>query len=409
MLGPLRSLKILDFTRLLPGPLATNLLCRLGANVVKVDGKGAGSDYVRHIAPLLDFSDSSDGGRKKRHGALYENLNAGKREIVLDIKHQECKDIICKLISTYDIIIEGNRPGVFDKLGIGYDALSKINPRLIYCSLTGYGSTGPYKHKAGHDINYLANAGVLGLTKNSDSQDPETHRPPVLGFQAADATGALHAVIGILTAVIDRGANNTGQYIDVSLMESSMTLAMPTLASILNATPTPSGNIDSAFKPGMGMLDGGLPNYNIYETKDNKYVCVGSLEEHFWKSICTHTNRLDLVDCKDISIVQSFFKSKTLQEWLTINEHLDVCLDKIFEPKEIMSHSQHIDRKTIVTDKFGHKQIALGPRLPNYPVDVLPTAHRYGEDTYTVLKEIGCIDSDIHNWHKKEIIFCSGL
>lgn len=171
----MKGIRVLDCSRLLPGPLCGHLLTRLGAVVVKVDCPQVG-DYVRHVPPLLSLPDNN------RHGALFEALNCGKLGLGMDLKHKDAAKILCRLVPHYDVLVEGNRPGVMDRLGIGYEELSKHNPKLVFCSISGYGSSGPYAKRAGHDINYMALSGLLGVSSNPANS--------VLGFQAADAGAA---------------------------------------------------------------------------------------------------------------------------------------------------------------------------------------------------------------------------
>jgi crotonobetainyl-CoA:carnitine CoA-transferase CaiB-like acyl-CoA transferase len=361
-----------------------------------------------------------------RHGALFEALNGQKKNIVIDFKNQNGSKILKQLIKSYDVLVEGNRPGVMKRLGIGYEELQKENPRLIYCSLTGYGATGPYNRslhffffdcsikisfnrRAGHDVNYMALAGMIGL-----SGKPQTV-PPLPGFQGADASGALQvcsslssfsillivpkAVIGIQSALIERFSTNLGQYVDISLTEAAMALAVPSLATHLAS---------GGFERGVSSLDGGLINYNIYETKDGKYLTVGALEEHFWKNFCDHIGAKHLLPKgKELSPEQvqdatTLFQSKTLEEWIEISHQCDACLEPVLKPVELVSHPQHVARNVFIhsppppaastaspSPPQLPPQILLGPRLSNHPGEYLQRARKLGEDTDEVMREDG--------------------
>lgn len=328
----------------------------------------------------------------------------------LDLKHKDAASVIHQLISDFDVLIEGNRPGVMDRLGIGYSVLSEINPRLIYCSVSGYGSTGPLAKRAGHDINYMATAGMLGLTGNAGEPSK------VLGFQAADSTGSLHGAMGILAALIDRGITGKGQLVDISLTESAMILAMPTLSIAMAGAVAP---------PGQGMLDGGLPNYNVYNSSDGKSIAVGALEPHFWAKLCAYVDRSDLLSPKTtMRDVQELFQSKTANEWADIANATDACMEVVLGPDEIMHHPQHVARRVFLpsdeiddspaSDNSKGKrsavprppQLVVGPRLSGHPAGLLPPAAGIGDNTISILKNSGFSEKAIAELQKNNVIFC---
>lgn len=316
------------------------------------------------------------------------------------------------LIPHFDVLIEGNRPGVMDRLGIGYETLSKINPKLIYCSISGYGSTGPMATRAGHDINYMATAGVLGLTGKDGCA------PPTLGFQAADSSGSLHGAMGVMAAIIDRGITGKGQKVDISLTESSMILAMPSLSVSL------AGVVSS---PGTGLLDGGIPNYNVYTSSDGQAIAVGALEPHFWAKICKHVDRKDLLSPKTkFEDVQQLFGSKSAEEWRHIADEMDACIEVVLRPEELMNHPQHQARNVFLSSDecsvdcsvanesnsatnaapvvSRPSQMVVGPRLSGHPPSLLPPAAGIGEDTVDILKQAGYTDETIADMRVKGVI-----
>ena len=406
-MGPLKGIKILDLTRLLPGPLCTHMLSRLGAHIVKIEQPGGNGDYVRHMAPLLTFKDGSS------HGALFEALNGGKQNVVLDLKHTSGVSVLKKLSKHFDVVVEGNRPGVMDRLGVGYNDLKSENEKLIYCSISGYGSTGPLAKRAGHDVNYMAIAGLLGLS------GAEHTLPPLPGFQAADAAGALQAVIGIQAAIIEKMTTGKGQFVDISLCESSMALAVPSLVNGLTGGDTTRGR---------GFLDGGLPNYAIYGTRDGQYLSVGALEPHFWLKLLTYLN-ISPESVTSESTVQ-LFSSKSMSEWLVIANECDVCIEPVLDVCAVPAHPQHVQRNVFISyppgevepvsvvvpttgksvggagsvldrehstvDEAGAaknsilpKQLVLGPRLSNHAAVPLRRASKFGEHSLSVLQETG--------------------
>jgi alpha-methylacyl-CoA racemase len=261
MSRPLEGVRVLDLTRLLPGPLATLALADLGARVDKLEDPGPG-DYLRHMPPQRDGT----------NGAFLA-LNRDKRAGVLDLKNPSGAAAFLRLIRAYDVVIESFRPGVLARLGLGYDALRAANPRLIVCAITGYGQDGPLVDRAGHDINYLARAGVLGVTGPADA-------PPALsGAQVADvAGGSLWAVSAILAALFARERTGEGRVLDVSMCEGAMPLAAFAFGSVLAEGKGPAR--------GEHFLDGGIAPYNTYRTRDGKHVSLGALEPKFWTKFC---------------------------------------------------------------------------------------------------------------------------
>src|SRR5690606_35453669 len=305
--GPLASLKVLDFSTLLPGPCATMMLADMGAEVLRVESPSR-PDLLRLMPPMTG---------KVSAGHAY--LNRSKRSLSLDLKQPGAVEIIHDLIQSHDILVEQFRPGVMERLGLGYEALSAINPRLIYCSITGYGQTGPYRDRAGHDINYLALSGVAAYSGRKSSG------PPPLGIQVADvAGGSHHAVMGILAAVIQRQQTGQGQHVDVSMTDAAFAMNHLAAAAYLGGggTPEPEGMV----------LNGGA-FYDYYRTQDGGYLSVGSLEPQFMKVLCEVIGRPDLAT-KGMSpnpahqaeireAMTEAIASRTLAQWQEIFAGLD--------------------------------------------------------------------------------------
>lgn len=260
MVAPLDDCLIVDFTTLLPGPLATLMLARAGAEVVKVE-RPQGED-MRRIGPFVDGQ-----------SLPFALLNRGKKTIALDLKTPAGREALKPLLARADIVVEQFRPGVMDRLGLGFEALSALNPRLIYCSITGYGASGPMAGKAGHDLNYIAESGLLALS----------HGPlatPVLPpAQIADiAGGSFPAVINLLLALIERQRSGQGRRLDISMTQSLFSLMPFALADYAAFGITPAS--------GKAMLSGGLARYNVYPAKDGRLIAIGALEEPFWQAVC---------------------------------------------------------------------------------------------------------------------------
>jgi alpha-methylacyl-CoA racemase len=330
---------------------------------------------------------------------MFEMLNAGKLGLGLNLKSAEAASVVHRLAPHYDIVVEGNRPGVMDRLGIGYEALSRINPKLVYCSISGYGASGPLSKRAGHDVNYMATAGLLGLTASPDGI------PPTLGFQAADASGALQAVIGILSAVIGRGSTGKGQFVDVSMTEACMVLGLPAFSQALYGQ----------YKgPGAGLLDGGLANYNIYATADGRHISVGALEPHFWIKFCKAIGREDCIKGKKKAI-QELFSSKSYAEWIAIAEQVDACIEPVLRPDELSKHPQHASRRVILESatavgddgiERATPQLVLGPRIGEDTPTALPPASTLGEHSGEVLRRSGFSEAEISALVDNKTIHC---
>lgn len=266
---PLAGLRVLDLTRLLPGPVATLHLADLGADVIKIEDTGPG-DYARSM-----------GARQGETSAFFRLINRNKRALRLDLKKAEGVAVFQRLTLSADVVIEGFRPGVMDKLGIGYTALSALNPRLVFCSISGYGQTGPYAQRAGHDINYIGYAGVL------DQIGEAGRAPAVPNFQIGDLLGgALTPLVGLLAAVIDARATGRGRQVDVAMTDAVLAHAIFPLTGMLARRAPPPRGAD--------LLSGGVPCYGVYATADGRYMAVGALEWKFWELLCDTLGRPDL-------------------------------------------------------------------------------------------------------------------
>jgi crotonobetainyl-CoA:carnitine CoA-transferase CaiB-like acyl-CoA transferase len=267
--APLHGLRILDLTRLLPGPLATQHLADHGAEVIKLEDTGAG-DYARTMGAM--------GGDTSY---LFQVVNRNKKSLRLDLKHPDGKALFLRLVAGADAVVEGFRPGVMDKLGLGYEALAAINPRLVYCSITGYGQIGPYALRAGHDLNYIGYAGIL------DQIGTAGGAPAIPNLQIGDLLGGtMTAVMGMLMALIDARGSGRGRHVDVSMTDAALAHAIFPLVEVL---------AHGGVRPrGDDLVTGGVPCYGVYETADARHMAVGSLEEKFWSLTCDTLGRPDL-------------------------------------------------------------------------------------------------------------------
>lgn len=333
MTGPLASLKILDFSTLLPGPFASLLLADMGAEVLRVESPSR-MDLVRVLPP-------HDGGTSTSHAYL----NRNKRSIALDLKRPEAVEVVRQLVAEYDIVLEQFRPGVMDKLGVGYEALKAINPRLIYVSITGYGQSGPFRDRAGHDINYLAVAGIASYTGRQESG------PLPLGVQLADiAGGSLHGVMGLLAAVIQRQVTGEGQHVDVSMTDCAFSLHGMAGAGYLGAGVEPDMENQA--------LNGGS-FYDYYRTRDGRWFSVGSLEPQFMQQFCAAIGRPDLAarglspkpeDQRELKrAIEIEFEKRDFAEWREVFAALDACVEPMLPLSETVRHPQ-IEARGLVTE-----------------------------------------------------------
>lgn len=328
----LKGLKILDFSTLLPGPFATLYLADLGAEVVHIESPTR-PDLLRLMPPFANGQATSQ-----------SYLNRNKQSVALDLKDPTNIELVKSKIADYDIVIEQFRPGVMQRLGLDYLILSEINPKLIYCSITGYGQTGTYKAKAGHDINYLALSGIAGHSGRIESG------PPALGIQVADiAGGSMHAVIAILAAVIERQRSGKGQYIDISMTDCVVTM------NNLAASASLAGNQHQ--RPESGYLNGGT-FYDYYATQDGRYLSIGSLEPQFMQGLA-QALELPIILEKGNSFapedraavkqaIQNRIKSKPLAEWQTLFAALDVCVEPVLKLEEALHSDLAQQREWLV-------------------------------------------------------------
>lgn len=324
MSGPLASLKVLDFSTLLPGPFASLMLADMGAEVLRIESPTR-MDLLRVLPP-------HDQGTSASHAYL----NRNKRSLALDLKQAEALEIVRELVKGYDIVLEQFRPGVMERLGLGYAALKAINPRLIYVSITGYGQTGPYKDRAGHDINYLALAGVASHTGRQDSG------PLPLGVQLADvAGGSLHAVVGLLAAVIARQQSGVGQYLDVSMTDCSFSLNAMAGAGYL-ACGVELGRETH-------VLNGGS-FYDYYRSRDGRWMSVGSLEPAFMQQLCVTLGRPELAaqglspkPAQQKALKQALqveFEKRSFEELCELFAGVDACVEPVLSLSEAVEHPQ---------------------------------------------------------------------
>lgn len=389
---PLQGIYILDLTRLLPGAYCTLLLADLGAEVLKIEDT-EGGDYGRWTPPLV-----------KETSTLFLSLNRNKKSMKLNLKTGKGREIFRKLLKKGDVLVEGFRPGVMRRLGLSYGALRKINPRLIYCSITGYGQDGPYKDKAGHDINYMGISGALGAS------GPAGGPPGLPAFQLADIGGGSYApAVAILAALFNRTKTKKGLYLDASMMEGALSFMTIHFGKMLAP-----GN---RFERGMEPLSGGVVCYNIYQTKDGKYMSLGALEPKFWKNLCLLLGRNDLIgeqfsppipENPVMGQLQEIFKGKTRDEWVEVLKGKDVCCEPIYDLNEVPSDPHIVSRRCFFEMNHPSEgkipQVRTPIRFPGFEKMSGKPPPQYGEHTEEVLRGLGYSKKAIKQFKAKGVI-----
>lgn len=376
--GPLTGLKVVDLSRLAPGPFASMLLADLGADVVLVEApmgaiQGMGGD------------DGSEAAERRR---AYNSLSRNKRSIVVDLRQEEGRQIVHDLAKDADVFLEGFRPGVTDRLGVGYEAISKTNPRIVYASLSGYGQTGPYNHMVGHDINYISVGGALGQIGRPGA------KPSIPANIVADfAGGGLMTAFAILAAVQGVHTTGKGQHVDMGMADGVLYLLASQTGGVLAGGESPSR--------GDGMLTGGRPFYDAYECADGKYLSLGSLEPQFWAALCETLERPDLQPHQHTAekqqeireFLEATLKTKSRDEWFAIMKPIDICVAPVLTLEESLNNEQMLARQMVVEvadPKLGAvKHVGIGPKFSATPGKVHSTAPRRGQHTDEVLASTG--------------------
>lgn len=390
---PLQSIRVLDLSRLLPGAYASQILADFGADVIKVEDPESG-DYSRTLPPYGPGN----------MGLYFMAVNRNKRSIALNLKSEQGKALFLRLIKERDVLLESFRPGVMERLGLGYERLKQEQPGLIYCAVSGYGQDGPYQQRAGHDLNYVGYAGLLHYQRD------ESGRPLMPPTQMGDlAGGSFMAVMGILTALVGRASSSEGRFVDVAMTEGVMSLMPLAMTAYLNTGKVPI--------PGHSSLDGGLPCYNIYETKDGKHITLAALEPKFWHAFCTRMGHLELLPFRSpvgrgerdqaVEILTNIFKAKTRDEWLAEFADIDACVGPVYTPEEAMQ-DPHIQARDVALqhgEGGAHFQSLLSfPRLSGVQIEQRYAPPTLGEHTGVILREAGYSNEEIERLREEGVI-----
>jgi crotonobetainyl-CoA:carnitine CoA-transferase CaiB-like acyl-CoA transferase len=372
----LAGIRVLDLSRMLPGPFASMMLGDLGAEVIKIEEPRIG-DPTRWSKPTIG-----------KQSAAFLQVNRNKKSLALDLKQPAARDLFLTLAETADVILEQFRPGVVERLGVGYEAVKQVNPRLVYCSLTGFGQTGPHRERSGHDMNYLALAGVLGLTTD------ERGKPVIPGVQVADLAGGMVTAFAILAALMARERTGQGQYVDVSMFDVMLAmLAIPAAHHFAGHSLEVGGKY---------ALSGAYPFYNVYETSDGRHMTLGALEPKFWANFCHAVGREEWVARQFddgerrenlFNELRVLFKSRTQSEWIELMRDADCCCEPVLSMSEAFAHAQTAAREMVAqvmtTSSEPVAQLAPPYKLSDTPTQMQSIAPALGAHTDELLEAIG--------------------
>ncbi len=378
--GALLDITVIDLSRLLPGPYCSMILADHGARVIAIEDR-------RFLAD----------------GLFMDIVNRNKEHMTLNLKTAEGKQIFFQLAEHADVVLEGFRPGVVNRLGVDYESVRRINPRIVYCSISGFGQTGPYRDRAGHDVNYLSIAGVLDLIGEPD-------RPPAIpGIQIADiAGGGMNAAVGILLALFARAKSGQGQYIDISMTDGMVGFlpAAMFFSRITGREPVRSDNI----------LSHRYACYNTYETADGKYLAIGAVEKRFWQKLCKilevpdygdqqydDQQRKEIIDC-----MRGIFRQKTLDEWEAILGQTDVCWSRVQSLSDVLNDPLFQAREMVVELEIRHgqkaKTLGIPVKLSETPGSIRTPPPVFGQNTAAILMELGYTEKEIKHLEEREMI-----
>jgi crotonobetainyl-CoA:carnitine CoA-transferase CaiB-like acyl-CoA transferase len=395
MTAALEGITVLDLTRLLPGAFCSQLLADLGADVIKIEHP-EGGDYNRAFAPLAKVESGS-----------FLLLNRNKRSLAVDLKTDGGKEIFRRLVSSADVVLEGFRPGVMDRLGLSYAELSALNPRLVYCAISGFGQDGPLRNAAGHDLNYLALAGALPLFA-------EAGRDPIVpGLSIADVGGgSLTASTGILAALMARQHTGRGQFVDISMFDGSVAWLAYHGADWLFAGIEPRG--------GERPFIGGAPCYNVYRCADGRHVALGIIEEHFWHRFCDAVGLVELkahqwptgtAAIEQKKVLEQLFARRTRDEWVEQLAPADIPLTPVLSMQEAFEqpHLRHRQLLQSVEHPVEGRvpQLGFPIKMSDTPAQIRTPAPLLGEHTASILRELGYAESDIQQLCANGAIACA--
>jgi len=397
MVRPLEGVKVVDLSRLAPGPFCTMVLADMGAEVLRVEAPPQALGE-KHFAWLPEEE------RERRRASAFNALNRGKRSICLNLKHPEGQAILRRLCQDADVFVEEFRPGVTRRLGCDYETLRSLNPRLIYCSLTGYGQDGPYRDLVGHDINYISIGGALGLI------GPKGGPPSIPYNLLADfAGGGMHAALAILGALLAREKTGEGQYLDIAMTDGVAYLLASAYSEYFRTGLVP--------RPGQTRLNGAVPYYNVYECADGKYISIGCIEPWFWRDLCKALGLEEYIphqfdQAKHPEIFEALrrvFRTRTRDEWFDyLTKAGDIAVGKVYTLDEAVQDPQLQARGMfpVVGEVEGEpvRQVGVAPRLTGTPLSPPPPGPVPGQHTDEVLAELGYPPEEVRRLREQGVV-----
>ena len=398
----LEGIKVLDFCRNAPGMFCTMILADLGADVLMVERPMTGdrAEYERVVSGIT-------GPEEERRHASYNALQRNKRSIALNLKETEAQEIFYKLVEDADVIVEGFRPGVMDRLGAGYQKVKEINPRVVYCSVSGYGQDGPYANMSGHDINYISFSGVLSMIGNSDQEKPAIP----LNLLADYAGGGLCGAIAIMAALLARNTTGQGQYLDIAMTEGVLYMLAAVVSDYFQHGSTP--------RPGSSRLNGGASYYNAYRTKDDKYLTIASMEPWFWANLCRALGREDLVASQEAKgqqkqeiseFFEETFKTRTRDQWFELLKDQNISVGKVYSLEEALKDPHMVHRGMVVEVEAPGlpegrvSQVGIPIHLSDTPGRVRHVGSVTGQHTGEVLSALGYTTEQVNELQLREVV-----
>ena len=388
----LEGIKIVDMSRLAPGPYCTMILGDLGADIIRIDpGGGKAAEAIFPMPPEVE-----------ERMRAYDSESRNKRSIKLNFKTQEARQIFYKLVERADVVVEGFRAGVTKRLGVDYDTVKEINPRVVYCSVTGYGQTGPYREMVGHDMNYLSIAGAMDIIR-----DKEGNPVPPSNLVADYASGGMQAAIGILAALMARERTGKGQHVDIAMTDGVISLCHTAVAQHLQGDLAAMAGIDMTT-----ITTGKIPHYNVYKCKDGKLLSIGALEPWFFQNVCREIGREDLAPFEwaidkwpEMSqIFAEAFLTKTRDEWFELLSKTDTCATPVYTVGEAMNDRHVLERKMVTEvdhPKFGKvKQVGISIKMSETPGAIRCFAPAPGEHAEEILTELGFSKEQVEQFNQ---------
>lgn len=378
--GALAGIRVLDLSRMLPGPYCSMVLADHGAEVIAIEDRKFQED-----------------------GLFFNDLNRNKQHMSLNLKSPGGLEIFFKLADQADVILEGFRPGVVGRLGVDYAAVSKRNPRIVYCSISGYGQTGPLRNRVGHDVNYISEAGVLDLIGEKGG------RPTIPGVQIADiAGGSMNAAVGILMALLAREKTGKGQYIDISMTDGVVgLLSLPYYFSMLSGKKQQASDM---------LLSHRFACYNTYQTEDGRFIAIGAVENRFWKNLCLHLKRPDYVVMQYdetrrqeiIEDMRKIFLSKSMSDWQAELAELEVCFSVVRNLDEILVDPHFQEREMVHgytgPDGKARKGFGIPVKLSETPGRIRTEPVQFGDSTHHILRRLGYAAEQIDDFYERGVV-----